>query len=502
MGMRVDLVAGPVRYPRTPLLVLLLVALLPIAGLTTLALWSDTRADEYEAIGEPDATAPTSASPAIEVGPPSPELPTGVLSYRRTPSEILAVANADRLAEQVDPVYGFLDERSCSAVSVGGSAVTGVNQTTPVIPASNQKIITAAVALEVLGPDFRFATTVAGALPIDGTIDGDVYLIGGGDPLLTADDFPVEDDTLPAFNVTSLDELADTMVAAGIERITGSVIGDGSRYDDEFAVDSWADGIAGVDAGPYDALLVNDSRTLGRSSRQADPNEAGARELVRLLGERGVSVGGGWSSGPADPAAPEIGVVRSVPLEAIVAEMLTNSDNNTAEMLLKELGVADSNVGTRSAGLEAVDRTLRSWGVPMGGVEPVDGSGLSADNRLTCAALVAVLQRSVGGPLQDGLAIAGRTGTLAGEFVGTTVEGRLVAKTGTLDNPPTASDPPAVKALAGYLPASSGEVVEFVFILNSPDITTDRKFEPLWIALAERLDSYPAGPDPADLGPR
>jgi serine-type D-Ala-D-Ala carboxypeptidase/endopeptidase (penicillin-binding protein 4) len=500
MGMRVDLVAGPIRYPRTPLLALLLVAVLPVAGLATVALWSDTRADEYEATDEPDATA--TSLPTTEPGPPSPALVTAMLSYRRTPAEVLAEANADRLAEQVDPVYGFLDQRSCSAVSVDGRPVTGVNQTSAVIPASNQKLITAAVALDVLGPEHRFTTSVSGTRPVDGTIDGDVYLIGGGDPVLTADDFPIDDDNLPAFNVTSLDELADTLVAAGVERIAGAVVGDGTRYDDEFAVDSWADGIAGVDAGPYDALLVNDSRTLGRASRQADPNEAAAREMVRLLGERGVAVGAGWSSGAADPSAIELGSVRSAPLDDIVAEMLTTSDNNTAEMLLKEIGVADSGAGTRAAGLAAVDRTLRGWGVPMVGVEPIDGSGLSADNRLTCAALISVLQRSAGGPLQDGLAVAGRTGTLAGEFVGTSVEGRLVAKTGTLDNPPVASDPPAVKALAGYLPASNGEVVEFVFILNSPDITTDRKFEPLWIALAERLDSYPAGPDPADLGPR
>ncbi len=87
-----------------------------------------------------------------------------------------------------------------------------------------------------------------------------MFLIGGGDPLLTSEDYPIEDDRLPAFDTTSLDRLADAFVANGVTRITGTVIGDGTRYDDEFSVDSWADGVAGTEAGPYDALLVNDAR--------------------------------------------------------------------------------------------------------------------------------------------------------------------------------------------------------------------------------------------------
>jgi D-alanyl-D-alanine carboxypeptidase/D-alanyl-D-alanine-endopeptidase (penicillin-binding protein 4) len=292
------------------------------------------------------------------------------------------------------------------------------------------------------------------------------------------------------------------MVSAGVTRINGSVLGDGSRYDDEYEVDTWGPGVAGVEAGPYDALMVNDSRTLGRSSRQPDPNEGGARELVRLLNARGITVTGGFGVGLADPALADIASIQSATLDAIVAELLTTSDDNTAEMMLKELGVADSATGTRIAGLTAMDRVLRSWGVPMEGVRPVDGSGLSVENRVTCAALMAVLDRFVGTPLQAGLPVAGRTGTLAGEFVGTSVEGRLQAKTGTLENPPVTADPPSVKALAGYLPVANGDVIEFTMILNSPDIALDRRFEPLWLALAERLDTYPAGPERAVLAPR
>jgi D-alanyl-D-alanine carboxypeptidase/D-alanyl-D-alanine-endopeptidase (penicillin-binding protein 4) len=498
--MRVEVVAAPVRYPRTPLLALFLVALVPAVGLIGLLLWSDTRADEYESVesGSPAPAAPTGVDP----GPPTPALTTSLMSYRRAPSVVASVANTNALADEVDPVYGYLDERSCSSVSVNGRHVTGINETTSVIPASNQKLLVAAVALEVLGPEFTFTTRLTGPAPVEGVIDGDVVIVGGGDPLLTSSDYPIANDSDPAINVTTFDQLADQLVAAGVTRINGSVLGDGSRYDDEYEVDSWGEGVAGVEAGPYDALMVNDSRTLGRSGKQPDPNAAAAREFVRLLGERGITVSGGWDAGVADPAAAELASIQSAPLDAVVAEMLTTSDDNTAELMLKELGVADSAIGTRTAGVSALSRTLASWGVPMDGVRAVDGSGLSLDNRVTCAAILAVLQRAAGSPLQAGLPIAGQTGTLAQEFVGTPVAGRLVAKTGTLGNEPVISDPPSVKALSGYLPVANGDVIEFTMILNSPDIALDGRYQPLWVALAERLDTYPAGPDLAELSPR
>ena len=121
-------------------------------------------------------------------------------------------------------------------MSVDGVAAARSNADASVIPASTQKLLVAAVALESSA-----RTTVHDhrrrPAPVDGVVDGDVYLIGGGDPLLTSDDYPIEDDRYPAFNTTSLDRLADAFVASGITRITGTVIGDGDPYDDEFFVD-------------------------------------------------------------------------------------------------------------------------------------------------------------------------------------------------------------------------------------------------------------------------
>ena len=102
---------------------------------------------------------------------------------------------------------------------------------------------------------------------------------------------------------TSLDALADAIVAAGVQRIDGAVVGDASRYDDEYFAPSWDNDVRGIEAGPYDALLVNDARVTGDPLRASDPAVAAARELTQLLAARNVTVAGAPSSGVAPTGA-------------------------------------------------------------------------------------------------------------------------------------------------------------------------------------------------------
>ncbi|MGB0113791.1 MAG: D-alanyl-D-alanine carboxypeptidase/D-alanyl-D-alanine-endopeptidase [Ilumatobacteraceae bacterium] len=497
--MRVDLVSAPVRYRTLPLLGLFVVMLIPVALLVALLMWSDGEADEHEAAVDGESSIPE--APPV-VAPVQPALDTSLLAYRRTPALVGSVRDANQLAAAMEQLYVFVGEGSCVAVAVDGRTVSTRNPTTPVIPASTHKLLVATVALDVLGPDHRFTTSVASPPVVDGVIEGDVFLVGGGDPVLTSDDYPIDQDRQPAFNTTSLDALADAFVATGVTTIRGAIVGDGSRFDDERTIESWGPGVALVDAGPIDALVVNDSRRLGRTGRQSDPDTTAAREFARLLGARGVTISNGWDSGTTPPEVGVVASIQSAPLSDILAEMLTTSDNDTAEILLKELGVADAGLGTLAAGLTVIDRTLRGWGVPMDDVRLVDGSGLSSENRVTCAALLAVLDRAAGTPVAAGLPIAGRTGTLTDEFAGTAVEGRLIAKTGTLGNPPADQDPPEVKGLAGYLPVESGETLSFAMIITGPGIVTEDGYTGYWTALAERLAAFPADPDRTPLGPR
>ena len=147
--------------------------------------------------------------------------------------------------------------------------------------------------------------------------------------------------------------------------------------------------------------------------------------------------------------------------------------------------------------------TIAGWGVDTAGLVLADGSGLSLDNRVTCTTLVGVLEHAgadsaVGG----GLAVAGVTGTLASVFTETPMSGRLLGKTGTLNNYPIDADPPAVKTLAGYLPVDGGGEIVFALLLNGPTISDQSEYRAVWAQLATSLDSFPAVASPAALGPR
>jgi len=482
-----------------PLVALTIAALIP-----ALLLWGVWRWADGEAAAADDAVPETDTSVPATTVPAQPALSTGLLSMRRTAGELSRHLNVTAFQEAATAMNSVVGDRSCSAISLDGTDVGSVNPDTIVIPASNQKILVAAVAEDVLGNDFRYTTRVVGPQPSGGVVSGDVYLVGGGDPLLSGEWYPDSNlDRNPVFGITSLDQLARELVAAGVTRIDGTVRGDGSRYDDEYYIDSWGEGVAGIEAGPYDALLVNDARVLGDDQRGSDPNEAGAREFVRILAEQGVVVSGGSGTGVAPGDVPELAAIESEPLAAAIAEMLTNSDNNTAEMMVKEIGVAVSGQGTRESGLNAIASTIAGWGIDTTGMVLGDGSGLSLDNRISCSTLLDVLQYSTyDSPVGAGMAVAGETGTLADIFTDTPVEGRLRAKTGTLNNPPFDQDPPAVKALSGYVPVDGGGAIEFVLILNGPTISDQSEYRQVWAELVNVLNSFPAVAGPAALGPR
>jgi len=477
--------------------VLVLAALVPAAALFAVMRWSSNQQDDNEAAPAVDES--------IAVPGASPMLTTAMMTLRRMPTVVSRDLNIDAFVGEASPFLASLNDASCAALSVDGQLVGERNPDIAVIPASNQKLPVAAAALEQLGEDFRYTTSVAAAdEPVGGVLAGDLYLVGGGDPLLSSDWYPASNlDRFPVTSPTSLDTLADSVVAAGVQQVSGNVVGDGSRYDDEFYAPGWGVGVSGLEGGPYDALLVNDARVLGDDLRASDPNEGGAREFMRLLEERGVTVGGGAVSGTAPADAVEIASIDSAPMSDVVGEMLGNSDNNTAELVVKELGFDDAGAGTREAGLAVVREQLVAWGVDDTVIVLADGSGLSLDNRLTCDALITVLQRTgFDSPMGAGLPIAGETGTLSDAFVEHPVAGRLRGKTGTLNNPPFNVDPPAVKALAGYLPVEGGGAVEYVLVLNGPTISDQSEYRPIWSSLADTLDTYPAGPTPAAIGPR
>lgn len=208
-----------------------------------------------------------------------------------------------------------------------------------------------------------------------------------------------------------------------------------------------------------------------------------------------MTVVGQPTSGQVPGNVATIASTTSAPLSSIVAEMLQNSDNNTAEMLVKEIGLIGARSGTRAAGIGVITNRLSEWGIPMTGVLLVDGSGLSKENQVTCSAMLAILDRfSERDVLYQSLSIAGQTGTLAGYFVGDPLEGVMRGKTGSLTD---------VKGLVGYVPTDGDGLITFAVLLQAPGVADDAAFRPIWEGyLSDALSSYPAGPKADQLLPK
>ncbi len=451
-------------------------ALIPAFGLAGVWQYADAN------VPPPTTTTTTTLAPA-----PVDELNTDLFSLRRHPTP-LAERAAEEAAdaafvERVAALGDEIGETSCLRIVDDTEVVVEFGASTAVIPASNEKLFVAATALAVLGADYRFRTELVSGPPSEGVIAGNVYLVGGGDPVLRTAD--VEDpQRYPSFNTTSLEELADQVVALGITTIDGDVVGDGSRYDDEFRVPSWGDDITSAEAGPYDALLVNDG-LISNGNYGLDPSRSAARAFVDLLVARGITVTGAAANAtrPTDAGLTALAVIESLPLTDVLVELLHTSDDNTAEMLVKEIGFVAGEGGTRPAGLAVVRTTLAEWGVPLEGVELQDGSGLSRSNRTTCAALAALLSVTpIADDLRDVLPVVGRDGTLTTELLDSEAEGRLQAKTGTLTD---------VKALSGTQPGADRRDVDFSLVLNGDGVDDADVYDPIWRRLVALIDEYP-----------
>jgi D-alanyl-D-alanine carboxypeptidase/D-alanyl-D-alanine-endopeptidase (penicillin-binding protein 4) len=468
---------------RHPLALLAICAAVPTVALAALVVFANGRAD--------DVAVPSSTSIATPLLPAA--LPTPLLSVRRAPTPLAADRRHDVLASASTALTKSVDGTSCVALGLDDEPLVAENATVKVIPASNLKVVTAAAAVEVLGPGTVFTTKVVGPAPVGGVVAGDVYLVGGGDPVLSEQWYtqPSATRKRPPVHATGFEALADAMASAGITRITGQVLGDGSRYDDERHPPGWSSAIrASADGVPVGALVVNDS--ISQSGGIAsDPAKSAAQTLRRLLRDRGIQVGGAAGTGPAPDGSGTLATVTSAPLSDIVNEMLVTSDNLTAEMLVKEIGVTTAQQGTREAGLAAVSARMVEWGVPVDQFALADGSGLSRENLITCDGLLRVLQRGsrtdvVGG----GLARAGQAGsTLDGKFEQAGLKDVLQAKTGSLSG---------VKALCGYMPVSDAHDVEFVLILNGASAAD---FAGPWDVLGQLLLAVADAPTAADLAP-
>ena len=425
---------------------------------------------------------------------------TPVLSPRRLP-ELITTPGADlTLRLRLIELLGTAPPDSCLVVEADGREVLAHQPDTALVPASTHKTLVGAAILETLGPEHRFSTELqAGGMDGAGVVQGDAWLVGGGDPQLSSDAFAATDEREEVAR-TSMEDLADAIAAAGVTRITGRLVADETRYDTDRTVGSWrpVDGI--TSPGPLSALAVNDGFSSFPTSADPaaprvpspDPPRSAAATLAFLLAERGVAVDGGIAVGAAPDGAVVLAAVESAPLDELVGQMLTYSDNHSSELLLKELGLQEAAAGTTAAGADAVGQVLAQAGVDVSGATFVDGSGLSDTNLVTCDLLAAALaEAGPDSPLGAGLSVAGESGTLASLFRDTPAQGRLLAKTGSLND---------VRSLAGFVTNDVGDDLVFSLLINRPPFVEDADVE-LRTNIALALADYPQRPPIADVEP-
>jgi serine-type D-Ala-D-Ala carboxypeptidase/endopeptidase (penicillin-binding protein 4) len=329
-------------------------------------------------------------------------------------------------------------------------------------PASVEKLYTTSTALMRFGPDATLATIVAGGgfLDPDGVWRGDLYLRGGGDPTLAADDIAA---------------LVRRLRAAGIVRVDGAVLGDESLFDSlRGSFDS---------GGAYDRDIGGalGALAVGRGfARDGRPAADAARRLAKALRADGIRVEGRSGIGAAPGDARELAAVESPPMRDLVRLTNVPSDNYIAETLLKDLGARFGGAGTTAAGAAVVREQLAAFGVHP---RVVDGSGLSRANQTTPRQVVRMLERmhgqEVGGAFEGSLAVAGRTGTIRKRMRGTPAQDRCKAKTGTLIG---------VSALAGVCEATGGHAVAFAFLMTRASVSRVHGVQDRMAAAVARYD--------------
>jgi D-alanyl-D-alanine carboxypeptidase/D-alanyl-D-alanine-endopeptidase (penicillin-binding protein 4) len=422
------------------------------------------------------------------------------------------------------------------------------------MPASNNKLVTAATALTRLGSDYTFHTRIAanGSISESGTLEGDLVVVGGGDPAISERFY--DDDPTGPFR-----DWADSLKALGVTRIDGDIVGDDNLFDDVHLGPGWAwdylDAYYAAEIGAlhynegavtfwitpgdslgapakvvalpptdylkveYDIATVSDSTgaavrferrpfsndariwgtiwagedTVTRYIAPHDPTMFFLTVLEEILEAGGIEVAGrpvDLDSLPPEARGDSLATLfvhESPPLAEIVTPFLKRSQNQIGEMLLRYIGVADSDTGSVEAGRRAVAATLSGWGITESSYIYVDGSGLSRYNYLSPDAIVRLLRVMYRQPefevFYDALPIAGVDGTLESRMKGTSADGNARAKTGYISNS---------RALSGYVTTRDGEMLAFSMIANNFDESVDAA-EYLQDLAVERLANFTRG---------
>lgn len=367
-------------YAGTVLLLLRrLVLALALLGVAAVA-WLFAQALEVPTVPFATATAPQVA----------PE--TTVLSTKRLAAVLVTQPESVDLGALLAKVRAEVPERACAIIRWGDSELVSIRPDAPLAPGLAQLFLTGLAALDVLGPDFVFTTSVVSPADVTGggDLQGGLLLIGGGDPVLQTTDWALQRGQSVW---TSFEVLADQVASAGATNIVGGIAAVDDRYDEERTIPGWStEWPEARQIGSLGALQVNDG-VIG-DEIEPDPGLAAVRVLSDLLADRGIATNGPLVRLPAAPEAEDetivLGQVTSAPLRAIVRDMWHQADPTTAELLLKEVSLTASETAAGASSAEGgrvVQQVVAALGAELP-LSPRDGSGLDPTAQLRCDTLV------------------------------------------------------------------------------------------------------------------
>ncbi len=493
--------------------------------------------------GEPEA-APKAATPKIVPGLATPAAPA--------PDQPRAPADpAQRRAWLKAQIDDALNTPALAKAKIGllavesdtGKPVYARGEKTPLNAASNVKIVTSSAALSLLGPEYRWRTTLSIAanppLPPSGEVAGDLVLRGGGDPTLVVEDLAAMVADLAALGVHKVhgalvvddgffdaatvgpayDQKKESTAsrapssaasldfnAVAVTIIPGAVAGAPARVTVEpaspyfvvsGAVVTAADGPAAPsvetrdEGGTRTRVVVAGRVRLGSEPRtfyrRVDhPALYLGQTLRQQLERRGILVDKPTRTGPMPASGQHVlSTHESAPLAVVVQDLNKRSNNFMAEQVVRTLGAEIvGRPGTWDKGLEAVARYLAGIGLPRGAYQMTNGSGLYDSNHFTAEQIVTVLRAAsrdfrISAEFLASLAVAGTDGTIAHRMSGSLAERYVRAKTGTLAN---------VSCLSGF--AGSPGHVPLVFSILMNDVATAAEARRVQDRVATLLVAY------------
>lgn len=366
---------------------------------------------------------------------------------------------------------------------LGGDGPVWTHDDDQFLPASTTKVLTSTAALAALGPDATFTTKV-----VAGRTPREVVLVGGGDPYLASKPLTPEERASTYPDRADVVTLANaTARALDGRRKSVRVVYDDSIFTGPTNNPKWrADYVPDDIVTPITALWVDRGASPTGYGRSDDPSFTAAATFASALAQAGVKVAGAPTAGTATPDAATLASVESAPLAQIVEHLLDVSDNEAAEVLAHQVGLAVSGDGSFVGGAAGVLSTLQSLGIETGSDAVYDGSGLSRHNRLSPATMLQVLQTAARPDLPDlrtlitGLPVAGFTGSLADRFASADAEalGDVRAKTGTLSG---------VSSLAGLVTGTDGTQMVFVLAVDKTGRSRESDVEAALDSLAADL---------------